>query len=184
MADEDDMGTPIDLVGTAGPVLDPVIETLRDFLHRSGAVRTVAIVDGTDEGEGPALVDVGRLLPVEVARGERVVHLPHAIELDAAPIGQVDVRQLPPFDVDPESGEVAATIGGVEHLATAVRELARLIGGRSVAMAQFDTTTPDVRFSVTARGDDPIVLAIGEEEFEMEPGWPDGPPAPPPPAAA
>lgn len=165
MADDDE--TPIDLVASAGP-LDPVIQTLRDFLHRSGAVRTVAIVDGTDVGEGPALVDVGRLLPVEVAQGERIVHLPHAIELDSAPLGEIEVRQLPPFDVDPVTAEIAATIGGVEHLALAVRRLAELLGGRSVAMAQFDTSTADVRFSVTARGGDPIVLAIGEEEFEMD----------------
>ncbi|WP_205699119.1 hypothetical protein [Conexibacter sp. SYSU D00693] len=163
---------PIDLVASAG-ALDPVIATLREFLHHSGAVRAVAVVDGTDEGDGPALVDVGRLLPIEVQHGTRVVHLPHAIELDAPPLGLVDVRQLPPFEVDPASGEVAATIGGVEHLARATRDLARLIGGRSVAMAQFDTTTPDLRFGVAARGDDPIVLTIGEEEFEMEPGWPD-----------
>lgn len=168
----------IDLVASAGPLLDPVIVTLRDFLHRSGAVRCVAIVDGTDAGEGPALVDVGRLLPVEISHGERLMHLPHAIELDAPALGEVEVRQLPPFDVDPQTGEVAATIGGVEHLAAAVRSLAILIGGRSVAMAQFDTTTPDLRFGVTARGDDPIVLSIGEEEFEMGPGWPEEPSAP------
>ncbi|HYF27840.1 MAG TPA: hypothetical protein VD931_19005 [Baekduia sp.] len=170
--DFDDEQEPIDLVASAG-ALDAVIATLRDFLHRSGAVRAVAVVDGTDEGEGPALVDVGRLLPIEVQHGERLVHLPHAIELDAEPLGEVAVKQLPPFEVNPETGEVAATIGGVEHLATATRQLAHLIGGRTVCLVQFDTTTPDLRFGVAARGNDPIVLSIGEEEFEMEPGWPE-----------
>jgi hypothetical protein len=67
---------------------------------------------------------------------------------------------------------VAATIGGVEHLAEAVEDLALALGGRSVAMAQFETTTPGLLFSVTARLGDPIVLSIGEDEYEMEPGWP------------
>ena len=167
-----DDDAPIDLVATAGP-LDPVIETLRDFLHRSGAVRAVAVVDGTDEGGGPAVVDVGRLAPIEVQHGERVVHLPHAIELDAGPLGEVQVKQLPPFTVDQESGEVAATIGGVEHYARAARSLSELLGGRSACLVQFDTTTPDLLFGVAARAGDPIVLTIGEEEFEMDPGWPD-----------
>jgi hypothetical protein len=25
---------------------------------------------------------------------------------------------------------------------------------------------------VSARGDDPVVLSLGDEQFEMEPGWP------------
>ncbi len=174
MQDDDEA---IDLVATVGP-LDPVIATLRDFLHRSGAVRAVAVVDGTDQGSGPAIVDVGRLAPIEVQHGDRLVHLPHAIELDAAPLGEVEVKQLPPFTVDPESGEVAATIGGVEHLSRATRGLAHLIGGQTACLVQFDTTTPDLRFGVAARGEDPIVLTIGEDEYEMDPGWPDTPDGP------
>lgn len=171
--DEDEQ-QPIDLVASAGD-LDPVIATLREFLHRSGAVRAVAVVDGTDAGEGPAVVDVGRLAPIEVQHGERLVHLPHAIELDAEPLGSVEVKQLPPFTVDPESGEVAATIGGVEHLARATRELAHVIGGRTACLVQFDTTTPDVRFGIAAQAGEPFVLTIGDEEFPMDPGWPDVP---------
>lgn len=168
---EDDR--PIDLVASAG-ALDPVIATLRDFIHRSGAVRAVAVVDGTDQGEGPAVVDVGRLAPIEVQHGERLVHLPHAIELEAEPLGEIDVKQLPPFTVDQATAEVAATIGGVEHLARATGRLAELIGGRTACLAQFDTTTPDLLFGIAARQGDPYVLTIGEEEFEMDPEWPDG----------
>jgi hypothetical protein len=35
---------PIDLVGSVG-ALDEVVVTLREFLHRSGAVRAVAVVE-------------------------------------------------------------------------------------------------------------------------------------------
>lgn len=161
------MSDGIDLIASAGD-LDPVVVTMREFIHRSGAARVVAVVDD----DRPAIVDCGRLQPIEIERDERLAHLPHAIELDARPLADIPVRQLPPFDVDPENAEVAATIGGVEHLAEAVRALACAIGGQSVAMAQFDTTTAGLLFSITARGDDPIVLAIGEDEFEMEPDWP------------
>ena len=170
MDPEDPLGMDaIDLVATVGG-LDPVVVTLREFLHRSGAVRVCAVLAHEDEA---ALVDVGRLLPVEVTIGQRIVHLPHALELDAEPHPLPEVRQLPPFDVKPEAGEVHSTIGGLEHYAEAVLALARVLGPRAVAMATFSTNTPDKPLSITAREGDPLVLAIGEEDFEMEPGWPE-----------
>lgn len=162
----------IDLVGSVGP-LDPVVVALREFLHLSGAVRAVAVVD-REAGEGPAVVDCARLAPIEVDFGDRVVHLPHAIELDAEPPPLPDVRQLPAFEVNVETAEIAAPIGGVAHLAAAVRDLAAALGGRNVAMAQFATNDPAAPLAITARADgsEPIVLALGEEEFPMEAGWP------------
>jgi hypothetical protein len=55
-----------------------------------------------------------------------------------------------------------------------VRDLAGLLGGRNVAMVQFETSRPEAPLAITARagGTDPLVLALGEEEFEMDPGWP------------
>jgi hypothetical protein len=165
-----------ELVASVGP-LDPVVVLLREFLHRSGALRAVAVVEG-GAGEEPAIVDVRRLRPTEVEAGGRVVLLPHAIELDVpAPAELPGVRQMAPFDVDAEKGEIAAPLGGVAHLAGAVRDLAGLLGGRNVAMVQFETSQPDAPLAITARAGatDPLVLALGEEEFEMEPGWPDPP---------
>jgi hypothetical protein len=161
-----------EVVASVGP-LDAVVVLLREFLHRSGAVRAVAVVAGSS-GDEPAIVDVRRLYPTEVEVGEKVVLLPHAIELDVPPPQVPAVRQLPPFDVDVESGEIAAPPGGVAHLAGAVREVAELLGGRNVAMVQFETNQPEAPLAITARagGTDPLVLALGEEEFEMEPGWP------------
>jgi hypothetical protein len=165
-----------EVVASVGP-LDPVVVLLREFLHRSGALRAVAVVEG-EPGEEPAVVDVRRLHPTEVEVGGRVVLLPHAIELDVPPPAKLPgVRQLAPFDVDAEKGEIAAPPGGVAHLASAVRDLASLLGGRNVAMVQFETSAPEAPLAITARagGNDPLVLALGEEEFEMEPGWPDPP---------
>jgi hypothetical protein len=133
----------------------------------------VAVVD-RELGKSPAVVDCARLQPIEVDLGDRIVHLPHGIELDAEPPTLPDVRQLPPFQVDAGKGEIAAPIGGVAYLAAAVRDLATALGGRNVAMAQFATDDPEAPLAITARADgsEPIVLALGEEEFPMEPGWP------------
>jgi hypothetical protein len=155
----------IDLVASVGP-LDAVVETLRDVLHRSGALRVAVVVDVPD---GPAaLVDVGRLAPVEVRIGDRVMHLPHAIELQAESFGgSIALRQLPPFEVEPDTGQVTGTLGGLDMLADAMRELAALLGGRSVAIAVYQTATPGVDLSVTARSGEPVLITLGEEEWEL-----------------
>jgi hypothetical protein len=161
---------PIDVVTTVGP-LDPVVALLREFLHRSGALRAVALMEQAP-GEEPALVDCARLAPIEVVRDGRRVVLPHAVELDVPDPDVPDVRQLPPFDVTPETGEIATMIGGLEHYAEAVIGLTRRIGPRDVVVATWATTTHDVPLSISARGKDPLIIVLGEEQYEMDPGWP------------
>jgi hypothetical protein len=155
----------IDLVGSVGP-LDAVVETLRDVLHRSGALRVAVVVDMPD---GPAaLVDVGRLAPVEVRIADRTMHLPHAIELEAESLGgAIKLRQLPPFEVEPDTGQVIGTLGGLDMLADAMRALAELLGGRSIAMAVYQTLTPDIDLTVTARHGEPILVTLGDQEWEL-----------------
>ncbi len=162
-------GAQVDVVATVG-ALDPTVLLLREFLHRSGAIRAVAVVGLEDD---VALVDVGRLLPVEVTIGARVVHLPHALQLDAVALVVPEVKQLPAFDVDPATGDVNSPLGGLEHYAIAVRQLAEILGADNVALATWETTTPDAPLSISARASqDVLLLTLGEEEFEMEPGWP------------
>jgi hypothetical protein len=74
--------------------------------------------------------------------------------------------------VDREKGQVASPLGGLEHYAVAVKSLAAILGGDNVALVTFETTDPETPLSVSARGDDPIVLSLGDEQFEMDPGWP------------
>lgn len=161
--------TAAEVVASVGP-LDAVVALLREFLHRSGALRAVAVVEGMS-GDATAFVDCARFAPVEVTIGERTVYLPHTAQLDTDPLPVPEVRQLPPLEVDAVRGEIAAPLGGVEMLAGGVRELARTLGGRSVAFAQFETTA-DVPLSISARSGEPLVVAIGEDEYEMDAGWP------------
>ena len=176
MSEHDDDA--VEIVASVG-ALDATAAVLREFVHRSGALRVVGLVD-REPGEGPVVVECGRLAPIEVDFGDRIVQLPHGIELDA-PIPLLPaVRQLPPFDVDAAAGEVAGTIGGLEHLVSGVRGLADALGGRNVAMAVFETTNAETPLAITARAGsaDPVVITIGEDQFELAaPGQPaDEPP--------
>jgi hypothetical protein len=165
----DEQPETIDVVASVG-ALDAIVVLLRDFLHRAGAVRAVALVD--QGATGPVVIDCGRLLPVEVRWPDHAVHLPHAIELDAEAPAVPHVQPLPAFEVDAQAGEVASPLGGLEHYALAVKSLAAILGGDNVALVTFETTDPRTPLSVSARGNDPIVLSLGDEQFEMEPGWP------------
>jgi hypothetical protein len=175
----------IELVASVG-ALDAAVAALREFVHRSGALRAVGLVD-RDPGEGPAVVECGRLAVIEVDYGDRVVHLPHGIELDVPAPALPDVRQLPPFDVDPATGEVTGTVGGLDHLVAGVCGLAEALGGRNVAMAVFETTRAEAPLAITARagGGGGVIIAIGEDPADQF-QWraPGQPPDDPPDAAA
>lgn len=162
----------IDVVASVGP-LDVVVVTLREFLHRSGAVRAIALLPATGAEGSPRLVDCARLQPIEVTADGRTVHLPHAMPLDPEPLDLYDVKQLPPFEVSPEEGRIAAPLGGVEHYGYAVRSLAAALGDGAVALVTFTTTELEAPLSLTARTGDPIVISLGDEEYEMEPEWPE-----------
>jgi hypothetical protein len=97
-----------------------------------------------------------------------------AARLAAAPLPLPDVRPLPPFEVDALRAQITAPLGGVEHHARAVRALADAFPGRSVLSVAFATSDPDTPLTLAARSGDPLVLALGEEAFEMAPGWPTG----------
>ncbi|MCK9247914.1 MAG: hypothetical protein M0P31_02915 [Solirubrobacteraceae bacterium] len=167
---------PVDLVASVGP-LDATVALLRELLHAARATQAIAVVAaGPDDPDGePATVDVERLAPVEVTIGPHVMHLPHAIELDVEVPPLPEFQALPPFDADPETGDVAAPLGGVEHYAREAQRAAALLGPADVLQLRWDTTRPQTPFSVTVRGDggEPVVLGVGEETFPMPEGWPD-----------
>lgn len=161
---EDEEG--IEVVLSVGE-LDATVVLLREFLHRANAVQVQAVVDRGDE-EPPALVSCGRLEPIEVVRGDHVVHLPHGVELAAtAPDDLPSVPALPPFEVDDQEGTIAGPLGGVEAAARAVEALAGHLGGRSVAIAFYASTSPELPLGIAARPGEPTVITLGEEQFEM-----------------
>ena len=155
------MSEEIDLVASAGP-LDNVAAALREFIHRSGALRVVAVT-------ADSMVDCPRLAPIEVTTQGSTVALPHAIELDVDdPIDVPSVIQPPPFEVDPEALEVRSPIGVLEAMGDSVRAMANSIGPTVVVMATFPTLPPEHALSITARGAEPLVFALGEELFSLD----------------
>ena len=151
----------IDLVATAGP-LNNVVDALREFIHRSGALRVVAVTPDS-------MVDCPRLAPVEVTTPGSTVALPHAIELDVEdPIEVPPVVPPPPFEVDPDALEVRSPIGVLQAMGDAVRAMANNIGPTVVVMATFPTLPPEHALSITARGAEPLVFAMGEELFALD----------------
>jgi len=157
-------GEGIDVVLSVGD-LDATVVALREFLHRSGAVEVQAVVERP--GGGAAVVSCGRLAPIEVQDGDRLVHLPHAVELDAEAPDLPSIPPLPPLEVDAAQGVVTGPLGGVEAMARVTRALADHLGGRSVAVASWPTTDPDVPLSVGARPGEDVVLSLGDQQFAL-----------------
>jgi hypothetical protein len=163
----DDDERPVDLVATVGE-LDPAVAALREFVHVTHATRAMAVVERTD-GASPAVIDCGRLAPIEVDLGDRLVHLPHAIELDASVPVLPAIPATAPLQIDADAGDVIAPIGFVARLADAVQALAAALGGRNVALAQWATTDPEAPLAISARADgsEALVVSLGEQEYEL-----------------
>ena len=157
---------PIDVVLSAG-ALDPSIVALREWLHATSALEAQGVIDRGDS-DPPALVTVGRAMPIEVVDGGRTVHLPHGVELDVDPKPEFrHVPQLPPFEVDADEGVITGALGGLPALAEAVEDLARHLGGRSVAMGFFQSTDPEMPVAIAARRGEDTIVALGEQQFTL-----------------
>ncbi len=65
-----------------------------------------------------------------------------------------------------------AALATATALASAMRALIALFPGRSVLTATFPTADESTPFHLAVRSGDPIVAALGKQQFEMPPGWP------------
>lgn len=118
----------------------------------------------------PAVVQSERFGAIVVHEEQGELELPHdAADEIALPADLPLMRQLPPFEVDPATGQVAGVLGGLEMLGRALRELAALLPGRSVVAAEYETTDPACVLGLAARSGEPVVVLLGEHEFELDP---------------
>lgn len=157
---------PAKLERMSSPVLDTACAGLRSFVHRSGALRAQALVP-RGEHEPPAVVSCVRLGPLEIVIGDRAVELPHDVELDAQAPELGALRPMPPFEVAPERGEVSGMIGGLELVAEAAMAVAMAIAPGAAVVVEMETTTPGLALAVSARPGEPVLVVLGEEEFEL-----------------
>jgi hypothetical protein len=147
------------------PPVAAVAATLLAFVARSAALRAVVLLD-RGQGAPPAVLDCDADGTVEVEERGAVRTLA-GTEVAADPLPLPEIRALPPMDVDAQRGEVIGMIGGLQHLTDAVGALAAVLGGRSVATVQFETTDPRAPLAVSARPGEPAVLALGDEPFAL-----------------
>ena len=141
------------------------IALARELLHGSGALRVSVALDGPQ----PAIIECERLRAIVVHEGDGTVReLPHDAAADVALPALPYMRRLPPFEVDAADGRVAGVLGGLEMLGRAVRALAGLLPGASVVAADYETSDPAVPLGLAGRSGEPLVVLLGEHEFELD----------------
>jgi hypothetical protein len=72
------------------------------------------------------------------------------------------------MDVNAETGQVTGVLGGLEHLAGALRALAEILGGRTAVAAEFESTDPDTPLGLVARQGEAVTIMLGDEAFALE----------------
>lgn len=146
---------------------DVVLATVAGFAERAGAVRVAVLLDRGPEHDAP-LIEFEPGQGLSVTSGEQSLIVARDALDGVPPLPVTTPKPVPAtaIEVDAEAGEVAAPIGALEALAGAVAELARVLGGRSVAVADFGTRSGEP-FSIAARTGEPVVVAIGDHQFEL-----------------
>jgi hypothetical protein len=153
------------------PDLARVIATLQALLAQSGALRAVVLIDRGEDAV-PVVVDVDAEGDAEVAEGEDAQPwLPDAW-VAAEPYDIPPLGLLPPLEVDLAAAEVVAPLGILDAAGHAVRALAGLLPGRSVATVGFATTEPEEPLYLAAREGDAIVASLAGHEYELPADWP------------
>jgi hypothetical protein len=145
------------------------VATVRAWGRRAGARRVVALIDRGD-GVHAAMVEWEPDGAVELTEGDRTWAIAQAA-LDAiVPLPLLSTGPAPPASairVDVAADHVEAPIGALGAVADGLMELARALGGRSVATAEFATSDPELPITFAARPGDRVVLAIGDGQFEL-----------------
>jgi hypothetical protein len=152
--------------------LSEVAATLRSYVSKSGALQGVAVIE-----DGVVTCDATGAVTIE-REGDAEPELVEWRGAQAADLG-MELKRLPPFDVDPVAGEVSGPLGALEHHALGVLHLARALGAGRVAIGVLPTLD-ETTLAISAREGEGVVVVVGDEQFEMEEGWPPERPAIPP----
>lgn len=148
------------------PTLAEVGATLRAFVLRLGA-------DGASAATADGIVDASPAGSLTV-QGEdedepRDLPLRGAQALAMVPAPE---RLQGTFGVDPQAGEVHGGLGALEGAAEATRALARTLGAPTVVLVHLPTDDGETPLAISARSGEPLVVVLGDEQYEMAAGWP------------
>jgi hypothetical protein len=146
---------------------DVVLATLQLFAERSLATKVTVLLDHGD-GVTSTLLECEPGEPLVLSEGGETYLVPPEALLGVTPLEMTPPRPVPAstIEVDPEDGQIAAPLGAVSALALAVLELARVMGGRSVATADFATRDGEP-VTIAARDGEPLIVALGDAQFEL-----------------
>lgn len=148
-----------------------VVATLHEFLERTGALGATVMLDRGEDTAALVVECRPEGYRATDAEGEDVT-LTEA-ELAQPPLELPgDLRPLPGISVDGVAGELSAPMGVVEAMGRAVRDLAVHLPGRSALTVEWGSDHPDLPLVIAARPGDRMVLALGDELFEMPAEWP------------
>jgi hypothetical protein len=142
------------------------VATIRAFQAAANATRVILIIH-TPEGENAMLESTPEGL--EITEGDTVAFIPATAAVPAAPRRLPQIRPTPAsaIRIDTTTGELAAPLGTIDHLAEVTLALAKAFGGLTVATAEFSTQDPDLPITFAAREGERVVLQAGEEQYEL-----------------
>ena len=142
------------------------VATVRAFQRQSNAIRVVLLVHAP-EGE-TAMLEADES-GVEITEGDAVAFIPASAAVPAPPRTLPDIRPAPAsaIQLDTDTGELAAPLGTIDHLASITMALATAFGGLTVATAEFATQDPQLPITFAAREGERVVLQAGDEQYEL-----------------
>ena len=143
------------------------IATVRTFQAKANALRVVLLVQ-TPQGE-TVMIECDDDATIEVTEGDATAVIGADAAIPAVARALPDIRPTPAtaIHIDPGTGELAAPLGTIDHLAEITLALAQAFGGRTVATAEFATHDPNLPITFAAREGEPVVLAAGDEQYEL-----------------
>ena len=141
---------------------EEAIATAKAFQERSGATRVVLLLD---DDNGTVMIDAEpHAITVTDNDATTTVDAPSAAP---KPLHRLTPVPATAITIDTETGELAAPLGTIEHLARATHDLAAAFGGKTVATAEFATSDPELPITFAAREGERVVLGAGDAQYEL-----------------
>src|ERR1700754_190826 len=141
--------------------VETAIATARDFQRRAQALRVVIVLD-RDPRE-PVMIEA-EPASTTLTEGDEVTEV--STNVPPRPLPETRPAPASAISLDTVTGELAAPIGTIEHLALSVKALASAFGGLTVATAEFATREDSITFA--ARDGEPVVLQADDEQYELD----------------
>jgi hypothetical protein len=143
------------------PDVEEAAATARAFQRSSGATRVVLLLDRPDRA--PVMIECTEQVAVTEGEDTTVV----SPQAPPRPLHRLTPVPASAISLDPETGELSAPLGTIDHLARATLDLAKAFGGLTVATAEFATSDPELPITFAAREGEPVVLDAGDAQYEL-----------------